>query len=284
MQHSPKFSLIVATAGRTVELDSLLNSLCQQQIPVSNFEVIICDQNPLGFLDTVISKYRASLSLVHLLSSRKSLSHSRNLGIKIAKGEFLTFPDDDCQYYPDTLKIALEALDKNKTIDLLIGTVYDREKQKFVFKKTPTVQTTITKNNFHSFVSSIAIVVRNRQILFDERFGIGEMYHSNEDADLLLTCLENDFHLHFTPELQFYHPPYDASNMSTEKLMRYGIGFGALVRKHLSITLLNLYFKVIVFQILMMMKALLQGSVTEFKRRKAALAGRIKGFIVFRAS
>lgn len=281
MQSAPKFSLIVATAGRKEELDQLLASLCQQQLPASFFEVIICDQNPPGFLDEVLSKYKPHLDLVHIFSPKKSLSHSRNLGIQQARGSFLSFPDDDCQYYADTLQVCYQTFEQQSDIDLLLGTVYDRKKKTFVFKRTPVEETRVTKNNFHAFVSSIAIIVRNKNIKFDERFGIGERFHSNEDADLLLTCLKNGFKLVYIPTLQFYHPPYDANNMSVEKLYRYGIGFGALVRKHLSPALFYLYFKVIVFQILMITKALLQFNFTELKRRQAALNGRIKGFFLF---
>lgn len=282
MQQLPEFSLVVATAGRTIELDALLNSLLSQELNSSFFEVIICDQNPSGFLEQVLSKYKDSLSIVHLYSPRKSLSHSRNLGIARARGTYLTFPDDDCQYYPDTLAVIHKWLSNEIKCDVLIGTVYDREKQKYVFKKTPEVQTVVTKHNFHAFVSSIAMVVRNKEVQFDERFGIGEAYHSNEDADLLLTCLSRNFNLLFVPDLQFYHPPYDASNMSIEKLKRYGIGFGALVRKHWSSALLYLFFKVLVFQVLMMLKALILLEFSEFSRRKAALRGRIRGFLIFK--
>ncbi len=284
MSQSPEFSLIVATAGRTAELDLLLSSLVKQQSGTDNFEVIICDQNPPGYLEAVLARYRQSLSLVHLYSERKSLSYSRNKGIAEAQGKFLTFPDDDCQYYPDTIQVMHNQLQRENEIDLLIGTVYDRQQQKYVFKKTPAQSTLVTKYNFHAFVSSIALVVRNNNIRFDENFGIGEAYHSNEDADLLLSCIEKKFKLLYIPELQFCHPPYDARNMSVEKLGRYGIGFGALVRKHLSPVLLYLFIKVLVFQVLMMAKALFSFNLTELQRRKAALSGRIKGFFIFKKS
>lgn len=282
MSHLLEFSLVVATAGRLTELDHFLLSLCQQKLSGDLFEVIICDQNEPGFLNDLVSKYSGKLKILHLYSTRKSISYSRNLGIDSAKGRYLTFPDDDCLYYADTLYTLSQELKKYQYPEMLIGTVYDRTNKKYVFKKTPTSNQNINFWNFHVMVSSISIAVKNNNIKFDERFGIGEKYHSNEDADLILTCLESDNRLVFSENLQFFHPPYSSVNMSSEKLLRYGIGFGALCRKHFNFPISILFFKVIVFQLLMITKSLATLNRIELLRRWNALKGRIIGFKIYR--
>lgn len=279
---APRYSLIVATFNRRDELRTLLQSLTRQQLPLHLFETIIVDQNPPGFLDDIITEFKTELSLVCLTSGRKSLSASRNAGIRVAKGNFLLFPDDDCTYYEDTLKSLDQCLSKKPGLELVIGTVFDRQRGTHVFKKTPATSCPIRIGNFHAFVSSIALAVANKQVQFDEDFGIGEKYHSNEDADLILNCLKRGFSSWYLADMQFNHPPYNAQTMSREKLYNYGIGFGALVRKHLSAAILFLYFKVLVYQVLKIMQAALQGNGEEIKRRYAALSGRCKGFILYR--
>ena len=97
-----KFSLIVATIGRRDELRELLESLKQQSH--RNFEVIIVDQNPDGFLLDIVANYSSAIEIIHLVSDRPGASRARNIGIAHAKGEIITFPDDDCAFPPNLLR------------------------------------------------------------------------------------------------------------------------------------------------------------------------------------
>ena len=56
-----KVSLAIATIGRTAELERLLDSLCAQSH--QNFEVLIADQNPMGFLTASLNRYEGKLRI-----------------------------------------------------------------------------------------------------------------------------------------------------------------------------------------------------------------------------
>src|SRR5258708_7909985 len=94
------FSLIVCTLGRKGSLRRLFRSLDAQSLP--DFEVIIVDQNPPGFLDEVVDLYRSQFRIVCVLA-KPGLSSARNVGLAHAAGRVIAFPDDDCWYKPDTL-------------------------------------------------------------------------------------------------------------------------------------------------------------------------------------
>lgn len=281
MNSLPKISLVVATYGRTTELALLLESLCLQTIDLRLFEVIIVDQNTDDRLVPIVQEFSSRLSVKHLFSAVKGLSVCRNMGLQHARGAYCCVPDDDCTYYPDTLACVLRELEQNGNPDMLIGKVYDRTRGVYVFKKTPKDSCRVTPANFHSLVSSITLFFRNDGSRFDESFGVGAIYPSNEDADFILCFLEKGKTIVYSPVVECNHPPYDARTMSEEKLFLYGIGFGALCRKHSSVAILFLYCKVIVFQSLMMLKGLFSLSATEFRRRKQALHGRLKGFLSY---
>ena len=91
-----RFSLIVATLGRSSEIGELLESLLAQGR--DDFEVIIVDQNADDRVAPVLQPYAARLPITHLRSSIRNANHARNLGLRAARGEIVTFPDDDCLY------------------------------------------------------------------------------------------------------------------------------------------------------------------------------------------
>lgn len=281
MSVQPKLSLIVATFGRTTELALLLESLCCQTVGTELFELIIVDQNTDGRLDELLRSYQARLSILHIYSKVRGLSVCRNLGLEKAKGLYCCVPDDDCTYYPDTIAAVLHELEQNKNPDMLIGKVFDRKRGVHVFKRTPEVSCRVHLGNFHSLVSSITLFFKNDGSRFDESFGVGATYPSNEDADLILGFLKAGKTVVYTPSVACNHPPYDARTMSEEKLFLYGIGFGAVCRKHFSGTIAFLYVKVLVFQCLMILKGALTGQFTELRRRRQALRGRWKGFFMY---
>src|SRR5258708_30590955 len=74
-----KFSLILATVGRTDDVARFLRSLDRQSY--RNFELIVVDQNPEGILDPLMLQYQGRFPLLHLRSQR-GLSRSPNVGLQ----------------------------------------------------------------------------------------------------------------------------------------------------------------------------------------------------------
>jgi hypothetical protein len=98
---------------------------------------------------------------------------------------------------------------------------------------------------------------------------------------MILTFLDKKLRVIYSPLIEFDHPPYNASTMSIDKLRKYGIGFGAMCKKHLSPVILLLFLKVLTFQFLMILKGFITFNKLEIKRRRAAFTGRIKGFFLY---
>lgn len=278
-----KYSLVVATLGRKAELVLLLESLAAQTMPAGSFEVIIVDQNEPGVIDDIVAAYASKLQLRHIRSARKGLSYNRNLGIAVARGHYIAVPDDDCTYYPDTLQQLADSLERHDMPDMLIGKVFDREQQRHVFKKTPGKALKVSERNFYPLVSSITMFFRNNELRFDESFGVGAAYASNEDGVLILSFLHAGKTVWYTPSVDCDHPPYDASTMPLTKLYLYGIGFGAMCRKFWSAALCWLFIKVICFQLLMGLRDILCLRYGAARRRWYALKGRCSGFFSYAA-
>lgn len=95
---SEKVSIIVCTYNREKFILDALNSLRDQKISKSEFEVLVinnnCSDNSPRIIDTFIQS-NPELDIQHIIETKQGLSNARNRGIKEAKHPIITFIDDD---------------------------------------------------------------------------------------------------------------------------------------------------------------------------------------------
>jgi GT2 family glycosyltransferase len=230
-----KFSLIVATVGRTSELEALLASVLAQDFP--DVEVIVVDQNPDDRLKDAIHRYSRDLRIVHLRSTA-GLSRSRNLGLSQGEGEIIGFPDDDCTYPPALLRQVSELLKANPQFDGVSGRVGDQDGADYArFDAAPGL---ITVANAWQRSAAISVFLRRRAIQaiggFDESLGLGAgtRWGGAEDVDLVIRAAARGFKIQYVPAISVLHPnPLGAGyGNAAERAYRYGAGIGRVWRKH----------------------------------------------------
>ncbi len=107
------FSVIVPTYNRADEISELLNSLVNQTIDDSLFEVIVVDDGSTDSTREIISNLhsKTSLNISFLKQDHKGPGEARNFGMANAKGEYLLFIDSDCianENWLTSYKIRLE--------------------------------------------------------------------------------------------------------------------------------------------------------------------------------
>ena len=272
-------SLIIPTYGRTSELAELLESLkCQAY---KNFEVLIVDQNDSINIDNIIRNYHASLNIKHIKSSRKGIAVNKNIGIKHSSGTLITFPDDDCKYYPETLQSAFNYSQKNKTVDLFYGRVYDTEQKINIMRNWAYSDIKLGKFNFHNNYSAITCFSRNKKLVFDENFGVGSKYGCGEEFDYIMQALNLGMNVRYTPEISMWHPKLDINVMNDEKVFYYAKGYGAVFRKNLNFVYGFLFFSSLCYQLAQMTISLFKTDLNTFRKRRIAFKGRIVGFFTF---
>ena len=100
-------SVIITTYRRTDELKKAVNSVCNQTY--SNLEVIIVDDNIEEKYSKIVKKiileYSSKIKIIYK-KNEKNLGGalSRNVGIQISKGKYISFLDDDDEYYPNKIE------------------------------------------------------------------------------------------------------------------------------------------------------------------------------------
>ena len=104
-----KYSLIIPTLGRTIQIKALLDSL--KKSSYKDFEIIIVDQNEDDRLCPIIEEFEQKFELRHEKVTFKGATKARNYGFNLSQGEYIMFPDDDCEFLPDTLSVINEYIE-----------------------------------------------------------------------------------------------------------------------------------------------------------------------------
>lgn len=228
-----RFSLIVATAGRSAEVHALLTSLATQSF--REMEVIIVDQNPDQRLATVTAAFVDRLKIHHLHTTRQALSSARNLGLHVASGQILGFPDDDCIYPPGTLDHLNHRFASDAGLAALAGAAITKEGQ-VVSTRSHHEARLITKETVWTSVISFAFFIRadimHRVGLFDEDLGIGARFGAAEETDLALRVVGAGAKFLFDPTVKIVHPDKRLTESTYSRASNYGRGLGRVLRKH----------------------------------------------------
>jgi glycosyltransferase involved in cell wall biosynthesis len=120
---TPFFSVIVPSYNRRDEIQELLLSLENQDLPKKQFEVVLVDDGSMDGTEAWVKEFRdrSSLQVTYVWKEHGGPGASRNLGMENAKGDVFIFIDSDCTAPHDWLVGIKEALDKNPSIQAFGG-------------------------------------------------------------------------------------------------------------------------------------------------------------------
>ncbi len=276
------FSLILATVGRTRELDRLFNTLAAQTF--HDFEVIVVDQNPDDRLVPHIER-ACSFGIVvkHLKHNPPNLAAARNAGIAAATGEWLGFPDDDCWYDPHVLaRIAKRFKHPTTPVGVIVRWVEQGE--------PPIAVPMLSWERSRAFrdvpVSSITLFFQRNMFNqiggFDSRLGIGQWFGAAEETDFILRALRHGAIVAYEPTGEVHHavaPKTFQADPNARLAARYRArGTGALYAKH------GLPLWVIVRGLVApVLRPLIRGSFgAELAHGRAVMLGRLDGLLGWR--
>ncbi len=114
-----KLSIIVPIYGVEKYLRKCVDSLLAQNIPSSEYEIILVDDGSPDACPHICDEYATTCKNIRVVHRKNGgLSAARNSGIEIAKGEYLMFVDSDDYIEPNVLKGLLEQVERDK-LDVL---------------------------------------------------------------------------------------------------------------------------------------------------------------------
>jgi glycosyltransferase involved in cell wall biosynthesis len=225
---APLLSLVLCTVGRSIELKKFLTSILPGSIDV---ELIIVDQNEtdevIGHLTENLNHKFRTVKWIRV--DKISLSYARNIGLDYCTGEFIGFPDDDCEYVFNLLESVVNKLCEIRSRNGADGV-------QGVAVRFPGCKPSLSESkiywkdlagrviSFSFFISKN--VVDDKKIRFNENLGVGCYFGAGEETDFLVRCLGLNQYLLFIDDLFVLHPENKYTSVTRE--FQYGKGFGAL--------------------------------------------------------
>ncbi|MBK1659262.1 glycosyltransferase family 2 protein [Paracraurococcus ruber] len=228
-----RVSLVVATRGRDRELGDLFESLAAQGDPAP--EVIVVDQNGDDRLAPVIEAWRDRLPVAWQRTGRAHANHARNLGLALAQGDLVGFPDDDCTFPPGLLARVTAAFAADPALAILTGPAASPEgglgSGRWRAEAGP-----IDSQNVWTSVIEFNLFLRRGVALamggFDERLGPGTPLGSTEGNDLVLRALRAGHVARYDPDQRVVHPDKRLTPVAVERAALYARGMGFVLRRH----------------------------------------------------
>ena len=232
-----KFSVIIPLRNNRSDLTALLKTL-EQQSYTAPFETIVVDQSDIK--EEPIKMSRSPYQWLRM--DGRGLSCSRNMGMKHATGDYFIWADSDIRFKKNALQNLNRITDDNPDYDVICGIYLNIEDAKPYSRYSGSKPTRVNFKNYDCCLGS-AIVIK-RTILakvgfLDECLGTGARYGSSEETDFILRILEYGGKLLYQPDYEVLHPRLDPKQMSlrswTVRHYCYGMGRGAMLRKHLQV-------------------------------------------------
>lgn len=115
---SMELSVIIPIYNMCSTLRRCLQSVLQQ--PVDGVEVLLIDDGSTDGSGLLADKLSEAYSMVAVCHKQNGgLSDARNVGLRMAKGRYVTFVDADDEVAPDTYGVLMTLLKGNREIDIL---------------------------------------------------------------------------------------------------------------------------------------------------------------------
>jgi len=109
----PAISVVICTYNRAELLANGLQSLCEQTLAMSHYEVIVIDNNSNDNTRAVTEKFcQQYRNIRYFFETQQGLSHARNRGWREAKADYVAYIDDECKVPSQWLTIAKQIIDR----------------------------------------------------------------------------------------------------------------------------------------------------------------------------
>ncbi len=224
-----KFSIVIPTYNRRDRLETCLNSIADINYDKDRFEVIVIDDGGVQNLQTLIDGLQNRFQIVLLTQENTGPATARNNGVKIAKGEYIAFTDDDCTVAPDWLM----ALDRwfDKDPDCAVAGIALNGLEENVFSTASQLLIDYlceyynSKDAEHSFGTSNNLAFPRKLLLeiggFDQSFPLS----AAEDRELIDRWCFNNHPMIYAKDIIVTH--FHKMNLKTYSQQHLNYGRGA---------------------------------------------------------
>ena len=105
----PRASIVVPTYERPRSIVACLESLAAQDLPRDDYEVIVADDGSTAPPVAAVERVAATMNVRLLRCEHHGPAAARNAALRVARGDWIAFTDDDCRPDPGWLRELLGA-------------------------------------------------------------------------------------------------------------------------------------------------------------------------------
>ena len=234
-----KVSVIIPVYNSERYIEKCIRSVMNQSL--QNLEIIAIDDGSgdrTGIILDQIQKEDKRLKVVH--QTNQGVSASRNLGISMAAGEYITFVDGDDYIGPDYLKELVEGAERNQAELVICGLTRVDETGKIINQLKPGKYYRFKKEEWTFRISCAASHLYKRELWeqYNVRFGLGVrgedmpislFFSAMCDKIVTIPCTEYFYvqhpgsAMHQFGGLRHYRLPYREIEEVIRKVHEYGI-------------------------------------------------------------
>ncbi len=110
-----KVSVVIPTFNRKKFISQAIDSVMRQTL--SDYEIIVVDDGSTDGTQNILSSYRDKIKYFN--TDHGGPAHARNIGMRSAKGEYISFLDSDDLYYSYKLELQVSILEKFPNIGMV---------------------------------------------------------------------------------------------------------------------------------------------------------------------
>jgi len=252
----PLATVVITTCGGPERrLLSTLGGVLAQTYP--RFEVVVVDNRPAtsGVRQVLEAAYPAEERLRYAAEARPGLSHARNRGVAVARGELVAFADDDLDIDVDWLGCLVAGFDSSGVAcvtGLILPIELETSAQRLLeefggyakgFERRTwdcdehRLDHPLYPYTVGAFGSGASAAFRRDALVdiggFDTALGAGTRARGGEDIDIYVTCVQRGYQIVYEPGAIVRHAHLREIDQIHRKVRDYGVGLGAMLTKHL---------------------------------------------------
>lgn len=200
MKNTPKVSVVIPAYNDATYIDRLLEALERQEYP--DFEVIVSDAESKDGTAEVVKSFKEKLNIKLVESPPKGPAAGRNVGAKLARGQWLLFLDaDDDIDDPSFMSILVREAESHgwKTASTIMK-VRDAKPHERFGAWLNYRYTKLLQNTKHPVAAGWCILTRRD--IFEKNNGFNEKIQFGEDYDYVSRSSRGAFG--FTEKTYYY--------------------------------------------------------------------------------
>lgn len=242
-----KISAIISTYNRSQFLEGLFESILQQNIDTSYYEVVIVNNNSTDDTELKCRQFIAanpSIRIKYVKERQQGLSFGRNRGIKESEAEYLTFLDDDAVLTPNFMEETVTFLDAHPEVSAIGGKIllkYLCEKPSwsnpymaslFGFFDKGDKSKQFTTDYFRGSNMSFRADLFQNYDAFNTKLGrVGRQLYGNEEKELFFRLQSGSEKMWYVPQAVVLHL-VPVERTSPDFIKKQAIGTGISQRRH----------------------------------------------------